>query len=182
MTRRHRRAANHLRIESLAGWVFADVLLVLFIIGLGTQVTTVTRAEEPPEGKPAVAKPAPPKPAIKIGMKEDPVFVYVDADVAGVLGPAGPKKNAATLALRNDIAKKTAGLQREQGALTLIWGCTETTAAGMELARAAGGQMELARPTTFTGARERPLWDGGCKKGEDVRLEIYLYNTKPASG
>src|SRR3954469_11665453 len=73
--------------ESVAGWVFADLLLVLFIVGLGT---AIPQKVEPPE-PPPVGQPKP-KPQI-VGMETSPKkkTVQVRADALLGSGPATEK-------------------------------------------------------------------------------------------
>ena len=67
------RRGRLLASESIAGWIFADLLLVLFLVGLGSAIAyTPPEPPEPPPEPPAV-------PQI-VGMKTDPTTVTLGVD------------------------------------------------------------------------------------------------------
>lgn len=165
-----RSSGSPLRIEALAGWVFADLLLVLFIVGLGTQLTMTPKPVE--LAKPKVVKP---KVEEQLGMELKPHYVDLDVDADRLL--AGSNKEERRL--RTQIRDKTADLKGKKSGMTLIWGCAGSVNRGQPLARATGRQLEKARPALFSDGAKKPLWDGKCAEGR-IQLEIYLFNT-PAS-
>lgn len=186
--------------ESVAGWVFADLLLVLFIVGLGT---AIPQKIDPPKPKPL------PKPKIElkpqiVGMKTTASRVAVNLDADALLG-SGPKAVAARrstcLAVRNATGRLTAG--KAEAALVLIFaGHPNQPTRAQQVAAAIGQQLNCASPTLFpsksfstanvpspadvTSRQEftgvvRPFWNGQLPYGK-AELEIYVFTTKAQAG
>ena len=148
--------------ESLAGWVFADMLLVLFLIGLGSAITF-----DPPEPEPE------PEPEQIVGMRTDPVSISLrvpaDALVSG--------EDAAQRAARTAVARASKRHDRRgnEAALVLIFGGGESAAPGQRVAEALRPQLTAASRDLFP--RRTPsrfFWDGSLEYGE-VRLEVFLF-------
>lgn len=176
--------------ESIAGWVFADLLLVLFIVGLGTAIPK--EIEPPPPPKPE------PKPQI-IGMEttSSRVTVRVDADALLGAGVATKARRDACLAVREATADLTA--RKAEAALVMIFsGHPDEASQAQRVAAAIGQQLNCASPKLFpkrsfgpgktpspadvTSGREisgvvRPFWNGRLPYGE-AQLEIYVFTTK----
>lgn len=150
--------------ESAAGWVFADLLLVLFIVGLGSAIKYTP--PPPPEPEPKI-------PPI-VGMKTDPTFITVR--VAGSTlstGAAlpGPARQAVCRAIRS----KTGPVKGERAALVLVFGGAGDVEAGQNVARAISSQLACADDKLFRGkVPTRAFWDGSLPLGE-ARLEIFLF-------
>lgn len=154
-------------VESVAGWVFADLLLVLFIVGLGSAI-----AYTPPE------PPEPPKPEPKVapivGMKTDPTSVIIDVDGAALgrgvsLGPA--QRRAVCAAIRSELSP----VKGERAALVLVFGGAPDVTVGQNVARGIGGQLGCADRRVFRGAvPTRAFWDGTLPLGK-ARLEMFLF-------
>lgn len=158
--------------ESVAGWIFADMLLVLFILGLGTAIPV-----DPPVPVPA-PKPKP-KPDI-VGMKTEPVKFTIDVNAPGLL--AGEPR--AVERVRGDVDKATArlGQQGSRAALVLIFGGGETASLGQEVAAKVYPQLTKASSKVFRrGTASRNFWDGSLPYGQ-VRLEVFVFTTRVGGG
>lgn len=146
----------------MAGWVFADMLLVLFLIGLGSAI-----AVDPPEPEPK------PEPKRIVGMRTDPVRVSVDVPAeALVAGEASAKKKARQAVAR---AIKRYDKNGNEAALVLIFGGGDSAGLGQEVAEKLRPQLTKASAKLFT--RKTPsrfFWDGSLDYG-DVRLEVFLF-------
>lgn len=157
--------------ESLAGWVFADLLLVLFLVGLGTAIPV-----DPPE-------PPPPVPVAKpeiIGMKTDPVKLDLAVDADALL--AGDPK--AQSKARGLVKRATSGLSSkgQEAALVLIFGGGETAGVGQRVAEAVYPQLRRAADGVFPrGTAKRYFWDGSLPYGA-VRLEVFVFTTEESNG
>lgn len=152
--------------ESVAGWIFADMLLVLFILGLGTAIPV-----EPPEPVP-VPKP---EPKIIVGMKTEPVKLTFDVSAPGLL--AGDSR--AVKRVREVVGKQTGGLKKEgsRAALVLIFGGGATASLGQEVATKVYPHLNKASPQVFRrGTASRNFWDGSLAYGQ-VRLEVFVFTT-----
>lgn len=154
-------------VESIAGWIFADLLLVLFLVGLGS-----AKAYTPPE---------PPKPEPKqapiVGMKTNPTAIQVKVD-----GPrlgtgtqlSKPEQRAVCRAIRSRLKP----VRGERAALVLIFGGASDVQVGQNVARAIGRQLSCADDDVFAGrVPTRAFWDGTLPLGT-ARLEVFLFVTE----
>ena len=151
----------------MAGWIFADLLLVLFLVGLGSAI-----AYTPPEPP----KPEPEPPAIPriVGMKTDPTSVTVGVD-GELLGDGGRLTEAQQKKVCRAVSERVEKVKGERAALVLIFGGAEDVTVGQNIARAVGEQLKCADPKVFKGkVPSRPFWDGSLPLGQ-VRLEIFLF-------
>lgn len=188
-------------MESVAGWVFADLLLVLFIVGLGT---AIPQKMDPPKPPPPTTKPTvKPKPQI-IGMKTTASRVAISLNADAILASgaqAATARRDTCLALRRATARLTA--TKAEAALVLIFGGHPDQATrGQQVAAAVGQQLNCASPALFpnksfshanvpspadvTNRREftgvvRPFWNGQLAYGK-AELEIYVFTTQVQGG
>lgn len=162
--------AGTVRPESLAGWVFADVLLVFFLVGMGSQVAHFAEAEPTPT--PTVMKPT--TSPIVVGMEQEPHVVTIDLISDELLAGSASEERR----LRKEIGEKTASMEGRQAGMVLIWGFAPRSRveAGIRVAKATSAQLERANPDLFTrGGAQRCLWKTAPYMGK-VRLEIYLFS------
>lgn len=153
-------------VESIAGWIFADLLLILFLVGLGS-----AKAYTPPE-----PPPPPPKLAPIVGMKTEPAILQVTVD-GPRLGQGSTLNAAQGKALCRAIARELGPLAKERAALVLVFGGAPDVTTGQNVARAIGGQLGCAGPRVFKGrVPTRAFWDGTLPLGA-ARLEIFLFVT-----
>lgn len=164
-TRSRRRGRAFLRPEALAGWVFADLLIVLFIVGLGSAT-----APEIPDPV-AVEDPVPKI----VGMRQDPevvAIVYATDDLIG----SGARSDGEARLVCQRIADAARPLQDQRAALVLIFGGGQDIGVAQESAVRIAGQLKCADQTLFSGATTRDFWDGALPRGS-ARLEIFLFTT-----
>lgn len=169
-------------IESVAGWVFADLFLVLFLVGLGSAVP-IKQAVKPTPPKPtATVKPTPtptPKPTAPIiGMKQAPTLLNltVAADALTSSGPAGTREGG--VACRRIRQAAAVPLKDERAGLVLIFGGGPDVASGQSVARSLARQLNCANPALFSKTTPyRAFWDGTLDYGR-VRLEVFVFTTK----
>ncbi len=153
---------------STAGWIFADMLLIIMIIGLGAQVT---QAADPDEGK--VAK----EPKGPVVMQEKPVKHNVNFDADALLaGGAAAKKESAQV--RKQIRIKTQELKGKKAAMVMVWGRAPEVGRGTSIADAVAKQLKPSNPKVFSDVVPRPLWTGG-REGV-AELEIYVLSRESA--
>src|SRR5690606_16139690 len=124
------RRGRLLSAESVAGWVFADLLLVLFIVGLGSALQY-----PPPEPEPKV-------PPI-VGMKTEatPVPGRINGEVLGSGAPLLPRQEQEVCRTLSKSLKPVTG---ERAALVLIFGGASDVQTGQNVARAIGSQLSCA--------------------------------------
>lgn len=164
-TRSKRRGRNLLRPEALAGWVFADLLIVLFIVGLGSS--------SPPEiPDPAVVEEEMPK---IVGMRQDPEVLTINYDAGTLIGSGSSSADEAKLVCER-ITEAASPLRGQRAALALIFGGGQDIGVALESAVRIADQLPCADPALFTGTTARDFWDGALPKGS-ARLEIFLFTT-----
>jgi hypothetical protein len=99
-----RRDSGALRVPMLAGWLFADLFLVLFIVVFSSQPTVATPKPKPvaiPSAHPSAA-PSPKhspaaKPPARVGLEPAPVNIDVSVSPAQIDNPATRAQAAAQL-------------------------------------------------------------------------------------
>jgi hypothetical protein len=168
-------------IESVAGWVFADLFLVLFLVGLGSAVPikpAVKPTPKPPATAKPTPKPTPTPPAPIIGMKQIPIplNLTVAADALTSTGPAGTREGG--LACRRLRQAAAVPLKGERAGLVLIFGGGADVVHGQAVARSVAKQLPCANPALFSRSTPyRAFWDGTLDYGR-VRLEVFVFTTK----
>ena len=165
-----RGARGRMGADNMAGWLFADLLLVLFIIGLGSQLTVLPSPEPPPEPEPT---PVVSEPAGAPVMRQEAQVIDVAVNPEALL-----RRDPAELArLAAEVDAKTADFGESQAVLVLLFGYADNATAGQAIATGVA-EVLTTRPAPFTPATEtRPLWQGG--PAGTVRLEIFLLDNPP---
>ncbi len=161
------RARRRMGADSMAGWLFADLLLVLFVVGLGSQITLTPQPE--PEPAPVVAEPAGPP-----VMRQEAQVVEVSVNPAALL--AGDQAEIDRLAA--EITAKTAGMQDSQAVLVLVFGYSPVPDRGVAISEAVAGVITTLPAPFSPQTQTRAFWDGEPTEGT-VRLEIFLLDNPP---
>lgn len=169
---RRRQVSRRSRIlsgESIAGWVFADLLLVLFVVGLASAVP-----EEPPE--PTLEPTRSPEPKI-VGMETVPAKITIRFNAADLVS-GGESARAEARHVCAAVRKAAVKMRGQRAALVLIFGGAPEATPAQRAARAVGKQLTCADPNLFpAGTPRRPFWDGGLAYGQ-ARLEVFQYTTE----
>ena len=143
-----------LSVESIAGWVFADLLLVLFLVGLGTGIA---RDEEPPI----------------VGMSPDSINLNINFDAAR-LATSDPEKQKVCESIRNESLGRLDG---KRAALVLVFSGGKNPAAGVDSSSRIRSQLSCANDEVFRKDLVfRDYWDGSLPSGA-ARLEVFVYLT-----
>jgi hypothetical protein len=162
----------------LAGWLFADSLLGLTFVALGSEPETpapvkVAATAKPiptPTPRPTPSVRATPKPRVSTvpaGVEQRPVVVHL---------PAGPLSAAA---IRFLFANPMRANRR--AAFVLTFGVAAEPGAGVDLAKTANARLLSAAPRLFSGSAQRNFWqavDGQHPTSGAVDVELYLF-TQP---
>jgi hypothetical protein len=169
--RARRSDSGRIAPEFLAGWVFADIMIVLFFVGLGSAAAPEAPRRVP---KPHPA-PRPKRPRHIVGMKTRPAVRQVSYSQSALLGGSGrPKVARRQVCLR--LRKATAKLRTKQAATVLIFGGGQDIGAAIRSARAVSRQLRCARGGLFMRPLSRAFWDGRLPAGR-ARVEIFLFTT-----
>lgn len=166
---------------SMAGWLFADLALLLFIITVA--VAADFPAEDTAVAEEATASPSPspsppepsPTPTAEPGVEPEPRVFYVDTDAAGIV--SGDDKAVGDLvdALDEDFAALV-----DQGykvGFALTFGGAADPGYGGDIAESANEALVKAFPELFGDAPTRHFWTSSNKEGVDVgtlQIELYL--------
>lgn len=152
--------------ETIAGWVFADMLLVLFMVGLGSVIPV-----DPPEPEPE------PEPVVEIvGMETQPIKFTIDIDANALR--SGDKEAQAEA--RDKIKASTRDLSNrgDRAAFVIIFGGADEVSKGQQVAMALAPELNRARPRVFpSGTATRFFWESGLSYGT-VRVEVFVYTTR----
>lgn len=171
-----RGARGRMGADAMAGWLFADLLLVLFVIGLGSQLTLFPSPEPAPEPTVSESPEPSPEPTETPGpptMRQEPEVIEVAVNPDALL-----RRDPGEVArLAAEVDAKTAGFAESQAVLVLLFGYADNATAGQAIATAVGDVL-VTRPAPFTpDTKTRPLWQGGA--AGTVRLEIFLLDNPP---
>ncbi|MFE2301494.1 hypothetical protein ACFXAW_25300 [Streptomyces sp. NPDC059445] len=144
----------------MAGWLFADMLLVLALVAMGDQGDPQAAEKRPASSAPAAGKKA--RHTGPRAVVRTPVEVAVDA--------AAGDDDGIVRALRT----ATARYRGRQAAFVLTFGRHTDPGAGGEYAHEVNSLLEKARPDMFRAATTRDFWKGGASTGH-ADIEIYFY-------
>jgi len=161
--RRHGRISP----EALAGWVFADIMIVLFLVGLGSAA--------PPEIPPPTPRAHTHAPPRIVGMHTHPRISHVSYDAGALLGAGAPARSARRSVCRQ-VRQGTRRIRRQRAALVLAFGGGQDIRAALAAARAVASQLRCANRALFKQTVVRPFWDGDLPSGQ-ARLEVFLFIT-----
>jgi hypothetical protein len=163
---RNARRERRISPVALAGWIFADILIVLFIVGLGSAAA------------PHIPKPRPrPKPHHKriVGMHTHPRVSFVRYDPVALTGTGAAARGARRSVCRQ-VRRETRRIRHQRAALVLAFGGGHDVSPAIIAARAVSRQLRCANRALFTGALVRPFWDADLPSGR-ARLEVFLFIT-----
>ncbi|QGV80284.1 hypothetical protein [Streptomyces ficellus] len=151
----------------LAGWLFADMLLVLALVAMGDQGDSVKAAEaakKPGASPSASGKPRPkPSPTGPRAVLRKPVNVAIDA---------APGDRDRIVERLRAVTARHAG---RQAAFVLTFGRHADPGPGGAYAHEVNSLLAEARPGMFEGATTRDFWKGGASGGH-ADIEIYFYS------
>ncbi|MFJ5046995.1 hypothetical protein ACIQWZ_18995 [Streptomyces sp. NPDC098077] len=148
----------------LAGWLFADMLLVLALVSMGDRGDPLTVPATEAMPSPSASAPAAgpkPKPTAPRSVERTPVKF-------GVTASAGD-----TDAMVSQLEKKTARYEGRTAAFVITFGNAPETGAGQDYAEEINKALKVAQPAMFRGATPRDFWSRGPAGSAD--LEIYFF-------
>ncbi|NAZ76399.1 hypothetical protein GTQ99_13390 [Kineococcus sp. T13] len=190
MRRARRGAPREAAAVGLAGWVFADALLALTIIGLAAGGAVHAGADDARVDRQAVAatlapapvqtpEPAPtPAPTVTVTAPSVPVPAPDGVAQAPVLLQV-PVDGADDEAVRRAVAAAVGDLaaQGRRAAFVLTFGTASDPGAGTALARRVNAQLDAASPGVFEGSAKRDFWravNATSPRSGVAQLEVYL--------
>ncbi|MEU1853245.1 hypothetical protein ABZ499_29285 [Streptomyces sp. NPDC019990] len=151
----------------LAGWLFADMLLVLALVSMGDRgdpLAAQAATRPSPSASSTDAEPSPepsPTPQGPRSVERKPVKVRVTAAVGD------------TARMVKRLRAATARYEGRVAAIVLTFGQAQEPSDGQAYAREINTSLRKARPDMFTGATTRDFWNSGSTGAAD--LEIYFY-------
>ncbi|MFE3516882.1 hypothetical protein [Streptomyces sp. NPDC059166] len=147
----------------LAGWLFADLLLVLALVAMGDRGDPMAATARPSASAAAEPKPSPsPEPSGPRAVLKKPVKVSITA------GPGDTRR------IEQRLRAVTARYEGRRAAFVLTFGRHSDPGAGGAYAHEVNSLLRKARPDMFEGTTTRDFWKGGSPAGH-ADLEIYFY-------
>ncbi|MFJ5808235.1 hypothetical protein [Streptomyces sp. NPDC093093] len=156
---------------TLAGWLFADMLLVLAMVAMGDRGDPVKAAEASRTGTGTGASP---RPGVTPGARPSPT----------PSGPRSVERQAVSFSFDAEpsdtdriVGQLRAGTKAHEGrtaAFVLTFGRSPRVGDGVDYARRVNALLAKARPAMFTGATTRDFFVQGSSGGH-ADLEIYFY-------
>ncbi|WP_149828961.1 hypothetical protein [Streptomyces tailanensis] len=158
----------------LAGWLFADMLLVLALVAMGDQADPLAAkpATKPSPLPSPSASPSPspsPSASAKPKKPKGPRAVVRTPVKVAINARAGDKD-----AILRGLRKVTERYDGRQAAFVLTFGRHPDPGGGGAYAHEVNALLEKARPDMFRGATTRDFWKGGASSGH-ADIEIYFY-------
>ncbi|THV43281.1 hypothetical protein [Glycomyces buryatensis] len=165
---------------SLAGWLFADLALLLFIITVAVAAdfpfdTADASTESVESPSPTPSEEPSPSPTAEPGVESEPHVFYVDTDADGIISGDDKAEDGLTGKLRDDFEELV-----DQGytvGFALTFGGAAEPGYGGDLAEAANKVLRKAFPELFGDAPTRHFWTvsgkGDIKEGT-LQIELYL--------
>lgn len=154
-------------LENMAGWLFADLLLVMFLVGVGAEITQASLDE--PKAKPPIVEVKPPS------MDPTPERESIRVDARALLDSGAASARAEKKRIRKEIRDVARDLQGQRAAMVLLWGHSPDVGRGQALSEAVADQLPKAMPKTFRKTVDKTLWKGDPREGE-VEMEMYIYS------
>lgn len=157
-----------------AGWLFADLLLVLFVIGWGTESSAAQTPSIPPTSPlpTPISSPSPspsptPTPTAPPGLAKEPVVLTLSVNLDGdrLADPSAVTRDIGTLV-------EALGRPGDQAGMVLVWGYSNDVDHGMKIAESVAQLLISGSEEVFENATTRNFWKGG--QSGRVDLEVYL--------
>ena len=152
----------------LVGWVFADLLLGLMLVFLGTQPGDPSAGAPPPTTTSTTLPPtttttmAPP-PTVPVGVDRQYLCVRIPTVPDVLLGAPGPGRDrhadALAVALHNELVRMQASARR--AGIVLSFGTGSNPSDGKAIAQAFNDLVLPRVPAVFENSAARAFWDGG---------------------
>lgn len=140
----------------MAGWLFADLMLVLFLVGLGAEPTVNSTQPTTPPSPTATPTSTPTR---QPALSQNPVKIRI--------------RTSGDLARQVDAGLKEHGLTADRAGMVLAWGDHDVISRGQRMAREVTEKLPKINKRFFGDATMRVLWSGGGQ-ADLVTLEIYV--------
>ena len=144
----------------LAGWLFADMLLVLALVSMGDRGDPLAAEAAARHPSPPTVTPSP-RPTGPRSVERKPVKLSLQAATGD------------TDRMVKQLREATGRYQGRSAAFVLTFGQAPDPGAGQEYAGDVNSALRKARPGMFADATTRDFWNGGPSGTAD--LEIYFY-------
>lgn len=177
-----RHKSSRVDLLGLVGWVFADLLLALLVVFLGTQpgdpsagadaTSTTSTSTTTTTAPPTTTTTTPP------GVDKEFVCIRVNTDPGLLNGPGGEAKDGYLSLLAADLRNKLEErqlLDREAGVVLSFGSSPEGNPDLGKTIAQNYNELVLSRiPQVFGGAATRPFWGGGVEATGSIELNLYL--------
>jgi hypothetical protein len=175
-----RRPRESMRLPLLAGWLFADLMLLLFVIGLSfAPVQTVTAGPKPtvsPSARPSSSPSPSPQPTQRV-LNRTYYTIYVNVSLPDLQpsSPAATQLIDGTNAKIAQLVSKHPGLTGKSVAVAVIFGAGPQDYINSAIAAAkTAGNILRAKDPEFAQASFLPEWTGNSTP-TFVELILFFY-------
>lgn len=166
---------------SLAGWLFADLLLALVVVTLASGAgrslgSGEAAADELAGGVTTTETTSTTTTTVKVaGVDPEPHTFEIAGQYTTLLGPDGPAKDAERARIVEEMRThfKDAGLTSRRVGFVLTFGVHPNPSNGTALADVYNGLLRQAQPDMFKGATMRDFWNASGPTGL-ARFEVYF--------
>jgi hypothetical protein len=167
----------------MTGWLLADLMLLLFIVGLGSDPTTGASTPSPTPVPTRTAAPSPtpspspsptPSPAREPMLSQDPVRLVLDVDFSALMG-GGTARDEAVARLEAAVNQAIAdhGIGDARAGMVIIWSGSDNPGVGVNRSKAVQAVLPAAHPRLFGDAVFRAYWNGSGNPAQ-AELEVFL--------
>jgi len=165
----HRPPSTPLRTPALAGWLFADLFLVLFIIG----IASIPALPKPPSQHAGRSHQRHHGVHHQLGMDTRPVTLTLPVPPASIADPFTHQAAITTLIRMLDSDFAARHLQGKRVGFVLVFASGPTTAIGQALKTADSVATALRQhDPAFNGAGSAGYWTGS---GNAIELKIFFF-------
>lgn len=167
---------------NMAGWLFADLLLVLFLVGIGTQSSFTTPPPRPPavSAEPHARVEPPPPPPSPPGLAKEPVSIPLKVRYGALLA-GGQARRQAGEELRMQVIAALADREKFGGSragMVLIWSKHDNSGTAIQISNAVAEELPEADRQFFGDSLLRAFWRSGRAGRTESRTELEIYLLK----
>ena len=165
----HRFGGSWSRVPLMAGWLFADLCLVLFVVGMGAAPTVLPhRHIVPVKTTRAAAKPKP------LALERRPIDIWVNISPSNFSSQGVSSQAASELlsSLRQQIAAQHMSGHRAGFVLLFASGSISATSQAIDSADTVLRLIRSRDGSVFGQASGEGLWNG---QGDDFHFQIFFY-------
>jgi hypothetical protein len=164
------------RVAMLAGWLFADLFLVLFIVAFSSQ-PAIPASAVIPKPKPTVSPSPVASPKPQMGLEQNPVNITVPVSPADVDDSATHAHAVAALlsGLHSQLAAQHLLGERSGFVLIFATGTTDQINEAVAVASSVISILKTQDAVMFGKTSGEGLWGGSGTSGSSFHFQIFFF-------